>query len=168
LALLDKTNIYVLYTLGVHPICNQFWEYPLCNVYRHWQPDELHPLLLGLVKDLLHGLFKYLKSRDVNDQFDTRFSSVPSYPGLQRFSKPFDLLKSSYWQGNGMQGVIRILGVNCSPFLECFGYDANTAAEPGSDEMVMRAVWSLCEFSQLVSQQNHSDLSLTALEDSLK
>jgi len=41
---LDETNIDVLHTLCVHPIHNQFWQYPLCNVYRLWQPDELHQL----------------------------------------------------------------------------------------------------------------------------
>jgi len=49
--LLENNNIDALYTLGVHPIRNQFWQYPLCNVYRLWQPDELHQLHLGLVKD---------------------------------------------------------------------------------------------------------------------
>ena len=67
LELLDETNIDVLHTLGVHPIHNQFLQYPLCNVYRPWQPDELHQLLLGLVKDLLHWLVKYLKARNVKD-----------------------------------------------------------------------------------------------------
>jgi hypothetical protein len=60
--LLDETNIDVMHTLGVHPIRNQFWQNPLCNVYRLSQPDELRQLLLGLVKDLLHWLFKYLKA----------------------------------------------------------------------------------------------------------
>jgi hypothetical protein len=32
-------------------IRNQFWQFPLCNVYQLWQPDELHQLLPGLVKD---------------------------------------------------------------------------------------------------------------------
>jgi len=31
----------------------------------------------------------------------------------------------------------------------------------------MGAVWAICEFSLLVSQQNHSDLSLKALDDTL-
>jgi len=42
-----------------------------------WQPDEVHQLLLGLVKDLLHWLLKYLKARNVKDQFDNRFTSLP-------------------------------------------------------------------------------------------
>jgi len=40
--LLDETNIDVLHTCHVHPIRNQFWQFPLGNVYRLWQPDELH------------------------------------------------------------------------------------------------------------------------------
>jgi len=63
--LLDKPNIDVLHTLQVHPMRNQFRQFPLCNVYQLWQPDELHQLLLGLVKDLLHWLVKYLKARNV-------------------------------------------------------------------------------------------------------
>ena len=75
--LLEDNNLNALHTLGVHPIRNQLWKYPLCNVYRLWQPGELHQLLLGLVKDLLHWLLKYLKARNVKDQFDNRFTSVP-------------------------------------------------------------------------------------------
>jgi hypothetical protein len=52
--LLVDNNIRALHTLGVHPIRNQFWQFPLCNVYRLWQPDELHQLFHSLVKDLLH------------------------------------------------------------------------------------------------------------------
>jgi len=75
--LLQDNNNHALHTVGVHPIRNQFWQYPLCNVYRLWQPDELHQLLLGLVKDLLRWLLKCLKARDVKDQYDNRFTSVP-------------------------------------------------------------------------------------------
>jgi hypothetical protein len=52
----EDNNLDALYTLGFHPIGNQFWPYPLCTVYRLWQPDKLHQLFLGLVKDLLHRL----------------------------------------------------------------------------------------------------------------
>jgi len=166
--LLDEINIDVLHTLHVHPIRNQFWQFPLCNVYRLWQPDELHQLLLGLVKDLLHWLLKYLKAINVKDQFDNRFTSVPRYPGLQRFSKPFHSMKSSSWQAKVIQGMIRTLSVNCAPIHDCSKDDGKTAVETASDEMVMGAVRALCEFSLLVRQQNHSDLSLTALDDALK
>jgi len=166
--LLAETNIDVLHTLHVHPIRNQFWQFSLCNVYYLWQPDELHQLLLGLVEDLLHWLLKSLKAGNVKDQFDNRFTSVPRYPGLQRFSKPLDSMKRSFWKGKEIRGVIRTLSVNCAPILDCSKDDGKTAAETASDEMVMGAVRALCEFSLLVSQQNHSDLSLTALDNALK
>jgi len=166
--LLDETNIDVLHTLHVHPIRNQFWQFPLCNVYRLWQPDELHHLLLRLVEDLLNWLLKYLKARNVKDEFDNRLTSVSRYPGLQRFSEPFDSMKSSSWQGKEIRGMIRTLSVNCAPILDCSKDDGKTAVETASDEMVMGAVRALCEFSLLVSQQNHSDLSLTALDDARK
>jgi len=110
--LLDEPNIDDLQNLGVHPIRNQFWQYPLYNLYRLWQPDELHQLLLGLVKDLLYWLLKYLKARNIKDQFDNRFTLVPSYLGLQCFSKPFGSMKSRSWQGKEIWGMIRTLAVN--------------------------------------------------------
>jgi hypothetical protein len=103
---LDETEINVLHTLGVHPICNQFLQYPLCNVYRPWQPDELHQLLLDLVKALLHWLLKYLKARNLKDQFDNQFTSGPQYPRLQLLSKQFDLMKSGFLQGRATCGII--------------------------------------------------------------
>jgi len=163
--LLDKTNIDILNTLGVHPIHNLFWQYPLCIVYRLWQPNELHQLLLGLVKDFLLWLLKYLKARNLKDRFDNQFTSVPRYPGLQHPSKPFDSMKSSSWQGKEMWGMIRTVGVNCAPILDCSKDDGKTLAETASGEMVMGAVRAGCEFPRLVRQQNHSDLSVAALDD---
>jgi len=166
--LLEDNNIDALHTLGVHPIRNQFWQFPLCNVYQLGQPDELHQLLLGLVKDLLHSLLKFLKARQVKDQFDNRFTSVPRCPGLPHFSKPFDCLKSSAWQGKEICGMIRTWAVNCAPILVWSKDDGKTVAETASDEMVIEAVRALCEFSLLVSQHNHSDLFLKAIDDALK
>ena len=89
---------------------------------------------------------------------------MPQYPGLQYFTKPFDLLKSGTWQGKEIRGMIRTLAGNCAPILVWSKDDGKTA----SDEMVMGAVRALYEFSLLLSQQNHSDLSLNALDDALK
>ena len=166
--LLEHNNIVTLHTLSVHPIHNQSWQYPLCNVYRLLKPDELHQLLLGLVKDLFHWLFKYLKARNVKDQFDNRFTSVQRYPGLQHFPIPFDSLKCGTLQGKEICGMIRPLAVNCAPILEYSNDDGKTGVENTSDEMELRAVWALSEFSLLVSPQNHSDLSLKALDNVLK
>jgi len=165
LELLDETNIDVLHTLHVHPIRNQFWQFSLCNFYRLWQPDEF---LLGLVKDILHWLLKYLEARNVKDQFDNWFTSVPQYPDILLFSKSFDSMKSSYWEGKEIWGMIRTLPVISAPIPECFHVDRKTVAETASDEMAMGAVPALCAFSLLVSQQNRSDQSLTALDDAVK
>jgi hypothetical protein len=77
-------------------------------------------------------------------------------------------MESGSWQGKELRGMIRTLAVNCAPILDYFKDDGKTLVETASDEMVMGAVWALCEFSQLVTQQNHSDPSLTALDDALK
>jgi len=67
LELLGETNIDVLHTLGVYPICNEMWQYPLGNVYHLWLPDELHQLLVGPGNDLLHWLLRYLNARTVKN-----------------------------------------------------------------------------------------------------
>ena len=75
--LLDHEQIDELMASGVRLFPNMFWHYPLCNVYRLWQPDELHQLYLGLVKDLFDWLLKYLKVRNLKDRFYKHFTSVP-------------------------------------------------------------------------------------------
>jgi len=131
--LLDETNIHDLYTLGVHLICNLLWQYPLCNVYRLWQPNDLHQLLPGLVKDLVNWLVKYLKARNLKYQFNNQFTSVPWYLGLQRFLKLFDSMKSSSWQGKAVWGMIRTLAVNCAPILDWSKDDGKTPVQTASD-----------------------------------
>ena len=128
----------------------------------------MHQLLLGLGKDLLHWLLKYLKARNVKNQFDNQFTLVRRYPGLQHFSKPFDLIKSGTWQGIDVPGIIRTLAVNCASILVSSKDDWKTAAETASYEMGMGSVRALCEFSLLVSLQNGLDLVLKALNDTLK
>jgi len=64
--------------------------------------------------------------------------------------------------------MIRTLAVNCAPILDCAQDAGKTAAETASDEKVIGAVRAVCEFSLLVSEHNHSDLSLKALDDALK
>jgi hypothetical protein len=147
---------------------NQFWQYSLSNVYHLWQPDELHQLLLGFGKDLLHWLLNYQEARNVKYQYDNRFTSVPQYLGLQHFSKPFNLFKSGTWEGKEIGVMIRTLPVKWAPIVVRCKDDSKTGVETDSNKMVMGAVQTLCEFSLLVSKQNHFDLSLTALHDALK
>ena len=166
--LLDEANIDLLHTLGVDWIRNQIWRYPPCNVYRLWQPDEFPQLLLGFVQDWLHWLLKYLNARDVKDQFDDWFTWVPRNPAHRRLSKPFYSDKRSSWQGKAISGIIRTLAVNCTSIVDCSKDDGKTVVETDSDEIAMGVERAFYEFSLLVSQQNLSDLHLTALDDVLK
>jgi hypothetical protein len=88
---------------------------------------------------------------------------VPQNPGLQLFSKPFDSLKRGTWQGTEIRGIIRTLAVNGAPILVSSKDDRKTVAEMACDGMVLGAIRALCVFSLLVSQQNHSDQSVKAL-----
>jgi len=113
-------------------------------------------------------MIKYVKSRNVTNQFDNRFTSIPWCPGLHCVSTPFNALKSGTWQVQEIHGIIRTLAVNCAQIPVHFKNDWKTVAETGSDKIAMGAVRGFCEFSLRVSQQNHSDLSLNALDDALK
>jgi hypothetical protein len=57
--------------------------------------------------------------------------------------------------------------VDYAPILVCSRDDCKTLAETASDEMMMGVVQAYSEFSLLISQQNHSDLSLNTLHDAL-
>jgi len=92
----------------------------------------------------LYWLLKYLKARQVKDQFDNRFTSVPRYPVKQHFSKPFNSFKRGNWQGKEIRMMIRTLAVNCAAIRVSSKADGKTASETASDEKVMGAVWALC------------------------
>jgi len=77
-------------------------------------------------------------------------------------------LLSSSWQGKVFFGGIRTLVVNCAPILDCSKDDGRTAAVTVFNEMVMGAVESFHEISLLVSQPNHSNLSITVLDNALR
>jgi DNA-binding LacI/PurR family transcriptional regulator len=62
----------------------------------------------------------------------------------------------------------RILAVNCTPILDCSKNDPKTAVEAASDAMVMGVVQAFGEFSLLVSQQIHCDVTLRSLDDALR
>jgi len=77
-------------------------------------------------------------------------------------------MKSSLCEGKGPWGNIRILAVNWKPILAWSKDEETTLAETAPDEYITEAVRPLCEFSPLVSQQNHTNGTLTALHDTQK
>jgi len=161
-----QTKIDIQHALGIDPIHNQLWHYPFCDLYQHWQLDKLHRLFLGSVKDILIWVQEYLNARNVKNQFDNQFISVPWYLGPQRFSTPFHSSKSGSSQGKEICGMIRRLAMNCAPILFWSNGEGITETGTASDTMVLGAVHAFCEFS-ILSQHIHSDLFLKALDNVL-
>jgi len=64
--------------------------------------------------------------------------------------------------------MIITLVVSYAPILDCFKDDGKTVAENAFDDMVIGALRAFCESSLLVSEHNHTDLSLKVLDDALK
>jgi hypothetical protein len=152
--------------LHVQASYNHFWEYPLCNVYCLWQPDALHQLYLGIVKTVFNWLLDYLTARGLKEDFDARFTAVSHYPGLTRFSKTFDSLKSGSWQGKEIREMLRSLSALCAPLLSS-DLRGKTELEKESDIEVMKTIRALTEFCLLTSQRTHSDISLKYLDAAL-
>jgi len=42
-----------LTSIGLQVEENPFWRFPLCNVYRLWQPDTLHLQHLGILRTMM-------------------------------------------------------------------------------------------------------------------
>jgi len=74
---LEDNYIDAPHSLGVHLVCNLFWQSTLCDVYCPWLPDEWHQLLLDWIKYILHRLLKYQNTRNVKDQLDNQLTSLP-------------------------------------------------------------------------------------------
>jgi hypothetical protein len=157
-----------VYTHCIHPICNKFWQFHRCIFYLLWQSDELHQLLLELVKNLFHWLFKNLKARNVKNHFDHWFILVPWYSGLQCISEQFYSIICISWQWTGIQGMIRIQIVYYTPILDRSKDDGTTVVATAFNEMVMGTVHALCEFFVLVNRQSHSTLSHMVNDKTLK
>jgi hypothetical protein len=164
---LEENRLDEFKEVHLQPTSNLFWDYPLCNVYRLWQPDALHQLYLGIVKDLFNWLLEYLTDRGLKAEFDARFTSVPHYPNMLRFSKPFDALKNGSWHGKEIREMLRSLSAVCAPLLSS-DVAGKTISESASDTEVMKTIRALIEFSLLASQRTHSDISLKYLDEALE
>jgi len=64
--------------------------------------------------------------------------------------------------------MIPMLAVNDTPILVRSNDNSRAAAETDSDVIVMWAEWVICEISDYNSNQNHSDLVLTATDNALR
>jgi hypothetical protein len=103
------------------------------------------------MKDLFNWHLEYLTDRGLKAEFDARFISVPHYPNMLHFSKPFDALKNGSWHGKEIRQMLRILSVLCAP-LPSSDVAGKTISESASDTEVMNTIRVLIEFSLLASQ----------------
>jgi len=88
--------------------------------------------------------------------------------GENRIAKQLDCttnIKST--PNNGIHGIHFGLDTTFCMLLACSKEDGKTVAENATNEIIMGALLAFCEFSLLVSQRNHSDLSLKAPDKSL-
>ena len=162
--------------LGIVKARNKLWDYPLCDVYKLWQPDELHVLFIGLVKTLLGDwLIPLLQTKDYYHRFNKRFKAVPRYPQLKRFKKLFHDVQSGSWQGKEMRMMARFLLLVTAPILhQEWKRHKTTAAKFGSKaarssiqrvqadsrirelEHITQCIRALSTLVVLVSQRSHS------------
>ena len=89
--------------------------------------------------------------RGLKAEFNARFTSVPHYPKMLRFSKPFDALKNGTWQGKEIREMVRSRGTVCAPLLSS-DVQRKTPSEQASDIEVMKNIQVLVKFSLLSRQ----------------
>jgi len=94
-----------LASIGLQVEKNPFWKFPLCNVYRLWQPDALHLLHLGILKTMMDWLVGYLRQQKILGRFNDSFKSIPPYPGFQPFKRGYQEVSS--WQGTENRTMMR-------------------------------------------------------------
>ena len=162
--------------VGMRPgFCNPLWKYPLCDIYRLWQPDELHVFFIGLVKTLIgEWLIPFCAARDYERRFHRRFQRVPRYPNLKRFKKAFHEVQSGSWQGKEMRMMARFLNLVVGPMfynevkmlrstlrkiptLSQNSEQAEKARRRLEElESASKTVRALCEAVLLVGQRSHT------------
>ena len=103
----------------------------------------------------------------MKEEFDARFTSVPHYPNMLHFSKPFEALKNSTWQGKEIREMVRSLGAVYAPLLSS-DMPEKTPLEWASEIEVMKTIQALVKFALLSWLRAHSLISLKYLVEALE
>jgi hypothetical protein len=168
--LLKKGSVKKLDSRYVQPVYNNLWDYPICDVYQLWQPDVLHQFLLGLVKHVMEWLIWHLKDVKLLSRFDKRFKSIPPYPGFYPFRRSYSEVSS--WQGKEIRTMLRFLVAAVGPLLTPYTTTTNSRhlrKDHNPDSItVLRCTRALTELVLVLSQYNHSDVTLQYLQKTLK
>jgi hypothetical protein len=64
---------------------NLLWGIPRCNIYSTISTDLLHQIHKGIFCHVLNWFTKIVESNKDLNEFDKRFSVIPSFPGIKKF-----------------------------------------------------------------------------------
>ncbi|KAI6041032.1 hypothetical protein EDC04DRAFT_2867355 [Pisolithus marmoratus] len=134
---------------GLHAVYKLFWkDLPFTNIFACITPNILHQLHKGVFHDhLLQWCVSIVGEKEV----DAHFQVISQYPGLRHFTK--GILMVSQWTGTKHKEMQRVFVGLLSGAV---------------DDRILIVVHSLLDFIYYAQCQQHMDLSLKAMEDSLK
>lgn len=131
----------------VDPIFNDFYDYPLCNLYKLWQLDWSHQFMLGLFKHLIIWIIVFLRKEGLLARFNRQFKKITNYPGFSPFKKSYE--EVSQWKGKEMRTMLWFLVVCLAPLR----ITQTKNRQNVHCAKVMKSTRAMCEFMIIASSR---------------